>query len=537
MDPANRPVILVIMDGWGCRADEKGNAIARATTPNLRKLRESCPFTMLGAAGEAVGLPAGQMGNSEVGHLNIGAGRIVYQDLTRINRSIESGAFYENKVIRQTMETVSKKRSSLHLMGLLSDGGVHSHIDQLFALLMAAKRFGLSRNVFVHAILDGRDVPPANALKYIKELNDFCRANEVGRIVSIAGRYYTMDRDNRWERIRKAYDVYVYGRGDIAGDPAAALAEAYRRGETDEFVTPVSIVPPGGSPITISSEDTVLIFNFRPDRVRQITRAFLEEELETFDRGVTPVFPLVVTLTEYDKRFDCPIVFPPEYLHNTLGEWLSKNGYNQYRLAETEKYAHVTFFFNGGREKPFPGEDRFLVPSPAVATYDLQPEMSAHQVAGKACLEIARRKHSFFVINFANADMVGHTGNMEATIKAVEAVDRGVGLIAEQALKSGFRMLVTADHGNADLVRDPATGKPVTAHTTSEVPFILLDEHPTYNLRSGGILADIAPTVLELMGVQPPEEMTGRSLLYRKDSTHAHGQARDVVHGFHKRNN
>ncbi|NLZ28808.1 MAG: 2,3-bisphosphoglycerate-independent phosphoglycerate mutase, partial [Firmicutes bacterium] len=455
----------------------------------------------------------------EVGHLNIGAGRIVYQDLTRINNSIEAGTFFENRVIKQTLETVSKKRSSLHLMGLLSDGGVHSHIDQLFALLTAAGRSGMNQNVFVHAILDGRDVPPANALKYIKELDEFCRANAVGRIASIAGRYYAMDRDTRWERTKKAYDVYVYGQGDLAEDPFAALDAAYRRGETDEFVTPVSIVRPGGDPVRITSEDAILIFNFRPDRVRQITRAFLEKEMEEFDRGPEAVFPLVVTMTEYDKNFESPMVFPPEYLHNTLGEWLSKNGYRQYRLAETEKYAHVTFFFNGGREEPFPGEERFLVPSPAVATYDLQPEMSAPRVARRACLEIARREHSFFVVNFANADMVGHTGNMEAAIEAVEAVDRGVESIAEKALESGFWTLVTSDHGNADMVRDPVTGKPVTAHTTSAVPFILLGEHHPYNLRSNGVLADIAPTVLELMGVPLPEEMTGRSLLLAKGSS------------------
>ncbi|NLI69977.1 MAG: 2,3-bisphosphoglycerate-independent phosphoglycerate mutase [Firmicutes bacterium] len=515
---ANRPVILVIMDGWGCRAEKEGNAIAHASIPYLRHLGESCPFTLLGAAGEAVGLPEGQIGNSEVGHLNIGAGRIVYQDLSRINNSIEAGVFFENKIIKQTLETVGRKRSSLHLMGLLSDGGVHSHIDQLFALLIAARRFGMKQNVFVHAILDGRDVPPANALKYIKELDEFCSANAVGRIASIAGRYYAMDRDNRWERTKKAYDAYVYGQGVLARDPFAALDAAYRRGETDEFVAPVSIIQPGGDPIRITSEDAILFFNFRPDRVRQIARAFLEKELEEFDRGPEAVFPLVVTMTEYDKNFDCPVVFPPEYLRDTLGEWLSKSGCKQYRLAETEKYAHVTFFFNGGREEPFPGEERFMVPSPAVATYDLQPEMSAPRVARKACLEIARQKHSFFVVNFANADMVGHTGNMEATIKAVEAVDRGVESIAEQALKSGYWTLVTADHGNADMVQDPVTGKPVTAHTTSAVPFILLGKQNMYNLRSGGVLADIAPTVLELMGMPLPEEMTGRSLLLEKGS-------------------
>ncbi len=513
---SNKPVILIIMDGWGCSTQVEGNAIAQADIPNLKNYSHIYPFTLLGAAGECVGLPFGQMGNSEVGHLNMGAGRIVYQDLTRINRSIESGDFFHNKILIQAMEEVSNKGSSLHLMGLLSDGGVHSHIKQLFALLDMAGRFGHRENVFIHALLDGRDVPPSSGVKYVKELVQYCSESGVGRIASISGRYYTMDRDKRWDRIRKAYEAYVYGRGDLAEDPVDAVLAAYRRGETDEFVTPALIVPSGSSPKTISSEDTLVFFNFRPDRVRQITSSFLEKKIDDLDRGNEPVFPFIVTFTEYDGKFKCPIVFPSEYLKNTLGEWLSLKGYKQLRVAETEKYAHLTFFFNGGQEKPYPLEERYLIPSPKVATYDLQPEMSAPLITERVCEEISRRYYSLIIVNFANADMVGHTGNLAAAIKAVQAVDYGVGLIVDTGLQEGYRILITSDHGNADNMKDPKTGDTITAHTTSKVPLILIDKPSEHNLKNGGILADIAPTVLDLLGLPAPDEMTGSSLLCKK---------------------
>jgi len=511
------PVVLIIMDGLGCRSEIEGNAVAQAHTPNLKRFQSNYPFVLIRAAGESVGLPAGQMGNSEVGHLNLGAGRIVYQELTRIDKAIESGELWQNEVLQQAMEKVQQNNSALHLLGLLSDGGVHSHISHLFALLKMARNYGFQNNVYIHAVLDGRDVPPQSAIKYLEELKEFCKTYRVGTIASVSGRYYTMDRDNRWERTRKAYDTYVYGAGNVAEDPAESVKEAYRRGENDEFVTPVLIANSGEKPVTIQEEDALIFFNFRPDRMRQIVRTFLEKEIAEIDRGPEPVFPMVVSLTEYDPEYSLPVAYPPQYLRNTLGEWLSLKNCRQFRLAETEKYAHVTFFFNGGKEEPVPGEERCLIPSPSVATYDLQPEMSASEVAERACREISRRYYSFMVINFANADMVGHTGMMKETIRAVEAVDQGVGLIVEKALEEGYYVLITADHGNAEIMIDSETKAPQTAHSNSDVPFFLIDKTFSYTLKGGGILADIAPTVLDLMNLPLPQEMTGKSLLaYRK---------------------
>ena len=511
----NTPVVILIMDGWGYRQEFEGNAIAQAETPNFDAYARDYPFTQLGAAGEAVGLPEGQMGNSEVGHLNLGAGRIVYQEYTRIDKSIETGEFFANEVFLQAIERVKERNSSLHFIGLVSDGGVHSHIYQLFALLDMARHHGIGDQVNVHAVLDGRDVPPTSAPTYVEELQQYCQEKGAGRIASVAGRYYTMDRDNRWDRTRKAYDAYVYGKAEkMREDPVEAVKEAHREGENDEFVTPVLIAPEGEQPAQITSDDAIIFFNFRPDRMRQITRSFLDEEMEEMDRGNNPPFPLVITMTEYDAEFTSPIAFPPQHLGNTMGEWLGDKEHYQLRLAETEKYAHVTFFYSGGREEPFTGEERCLIPSPQVATYDLQPEMSAPEVADRACREIERRHHSLLVINFANADMVGHTGIMEAAMEAVEAVDAGVGKVVETARQEGFYVIITADHGNADIMKDPETGAPFTAHSNSNVPCILIDDRESYELlEKGGILADVAPTALELMGLPVPEEMTGKSLL------------------------
>lgn len=512
----DQPVVLIIMDGWGCRREAEGNAIAQAGTPNIKRFSRIYPFTLLDAAGEAVGLPPGQMGNSEVGHLNIGAGRIVYQTLSRIERSIDQGELFTNEVLGGAVKRASANGAALHLMGLVSDGGVHSHLRHLFALIDMAQLIRLEK-VYIHAILDGRDVPPNSAPVYLQKLMEYCAEKETGRIASISGRYYSMDRDKRWERTRKAYNAYVHGLGYLEDDPLKALTGAYERGETDEFVSPALIVPPGLSPAKIRSGDSLIMFNFRPDRVRQITRAFLDPEMDYFDRGEAPPLPYLVTMTEYDREFDSPIAFPPDYLKNTLGEWMSLQGCRQLRLAETEKYAHVTFFFNGGREEPFPGEDRCLVPSPGVATYDLMPEMSAFEVARSACDAINKESYPFIVINFANSDMVGHTGIMESAVRAVEVVDRAVGLVVDAALRKNYAVLLTGDHGNAEKMVDPHTGKPHTAHTSNPVPLFLVSTFPErFTLEKRGILADIAPTVLDLMKLPVPEEITGRSLLVKK---------------------
>jgi len=506
----NRPVVLVILDGWGVSPHREGNAIALAATPHMTRYWQEFPHTLLQAAGTAVGLPEGQMGNSEVGHLNIGAGRVVYQDLTRINLAIADGSFFRNPVLAKAMEKVGNG-SSLHLMGLLSDGGVHSHIDHLEALLRMAAGHGLQR-VFVHAFLDGRDVPPANARIYIEELEKTALALGCGQIATVMGRYWAMDRDRRWERVEKAWAAMVEGQGPTAGTALAALEAAYARGETDEFVQPTVIVDAGVPRARIREGDAVIFFNFRPDRARQITRSLVDPAFTGFAR---PVFPRVhfVCFTEYDPAIDAPVAFGPEKLVHTLGGVLAAAGKKQLRLAETEKYAHVTFFFNGGEEQPNPGEERLLVPSPKVPTYDFKPEMSAPEVTDAFLERIAWDRYDCIVMNYANSDMVGHTGVLDAAVAAVEAVDEGVGRVVEATLRRGGAVLVTADHGNAEEMREP-DGAIHTAHTTNPVPFILVSlEYRGARLRDGGILADVAPTLLQIMGIPKPAEMTGTSLL------------------------
>ena len=487
-----------------------------AKTPVMDKLMKEYPFVRGNASGLAVGLPDGQMGNSEVGHMNIGAGRIIYQDLTRITKAIEDGDFFENKGLLAAMDNCRKHDSDLHLWGLLSDGGVHSHITHLYGLLEMAKKNGLKK-VFVHAFMDGRDTPPASGKEYIQQLEDKMREIGVGQIASISGRYYAMDRDNNWDRIQKAYDSLVSGVGVMAKNPVQAMEDSYAEGVTDEFVIPTVITDEDGKPLSVVKEnDSVIFFNFRPDRAREITRAFCDDQFTGFDR---PFLPLTyVCFKDYDETIPNKIIaFEKEVIVNTFGEFLAKNGKKQLRLAETEKYAHVTFFFNGGVEEPNTDEARLLVPSPKeVATYDQKPEMSAPEVGMDLVEAIKSDKYDVIVINFANPDMVGHTGVIPAAVAAVERVDSLVG-DAVQAIKDVDGILfICADHGNAEQMIDYQTGEPHTAHTTNPVPFILVNADPSYGLAEGGCLADIVPTLIELMGLEQPKEMTGHSLLIRK---------------------
>jgi len=508
---AKSPLALVVLDGWGISGNKEGNAIFTADKPNIQELLEKYPHTKIKTSGEDVGLPAGQMGNSEVGHLNMGAGRIVYQELTRISRAIRNGDFFKNRVLQEAIAYVKERDSSLHLMGLLSDGGVHSHIEHLFALLELARREGL-KAVFIHAFLDGRDVPPANAREYITALEEKCNALEIGSIATVMGRYYAMDRDKRWERTRKAYQAMVYGDGLKAGSAAEAVEEAYKRGETDEFVTPTVILRGGNTVARIAEGDAVIFYNFRPDRARQITRAFVDEDFTGFDRGDGPPTVHFVCMAQYDKTIDAPVVFKPQKLVNTLGEVLSKYKLKQLRLAETEKYAHVTFFFNGGVEKPNPGEDRILVPSPKVATYDQKPEMSAREVTEVFLDKLAEEKYDVFIMNYANPDMAGHTGIMSAAVKAIEVVDECVGRVARALLAREGTAIITADHGNAEEMLDEE-GKTHTAHTTNEAPFILVNDALRDVKLRPGRLENVAPTVLQILGIPKPQEMTGEGLI------------------------
>lgn len=512
MVAANRPLVLIILDGWGLNDERENNAIAGARIPNISGLLERYPHTSLGTSGEDVGLPEGQMGNSEVGHLNMGAGRVVYQELTRISRSIREGTFYDNPVLLETVEKAREQGGALHLMGLMSDGGVHSHISHLYALLELARDQGLEK-VFVHAFLDGRDVPPANAEEYIVPLTEQMAKMELGKIATVTGRYYAMDRDKRWERVREAYRAMVEGRGFQAPSALEALQQAYGRGETDEFVKPTVITDAGGQPVgRIKSGDAVIFFNFRPDRAREITRAFVDEDFTGFERPADRPRVHFTCMTQYDKTIEAPVAFRPQVLVNTLGEVLSYRNLRQLRLAETEKYAHVTFFFNGGVEKPNRGEDRVLIPSPRVATYDLQPEMSACGVTDTLLAKLEDDVYDVIIVNYANPDMVGHTGVIKAAIEAVEAVDGCVGRAVEAVRQAGGIAIITADHGNVEMMRDSA-GEPHTAHTTNRVPFILVsDQHVGAKLRPGR-LEDVAPTMLQLLGIEQPREMTGRSLL------------------------
>lgn len=470
------------------------------------------PSTCLKASGEAVGLPEGQMGNSEVGHLNIGAGRVVYQEFTRISKAIREGEFFKNPVLIQAMTTAREKGVGLHLLGLLSDGGVHSHIEHLFALLDMASQNGVNK-VYVHAFLDGRDVPPDNALVYIKQLEEKLGQLGLGKIATVMGRYYAMDRDNRWERVEKAYQAMVDGQGVMAASAAAAVTQSYEDRVTDEFVVPSVVVDEAGEPVgVIKPGDAIIFYNFRADRAREITRAFVEPEFDNFNRVKGYLDPYYVCMTQYHKEITAPIAFPPQTMVNTLGEVLAKNGFRQLRIAETEKYAHVTFFFNGGVEEPNPGEDRILIPSPKVATYNLQPEMSAPEVTAKVVEAINSNNYKVIILNFANPDMVGHTGIFEAAVKAVETVDRCLEEIAEAVIKQEGVMLITADHGNVETMEED--GGAHTAHTTDEVPFILVSERlKDRELRKGGALEDIAPTILSLLGIPLPVEMTGKTLI------------------------
>lgn len=512
MAKLSAPVALVILDGWGV-GDEKdaNNAISQAHPKNMTNFFNSYPSTTLMCSGEAVGLPDGQMGNSEVGHLNIGAGRIVYQELTRISKDIRTKEFFSNRVLNAVCQQTKDNKGALHLMGLLSDGGVHSHIAHLYALLELAKSHNIAK-VFVHAFLDGRDVPPSSAGQYIEELENTMRQMGIGCIATIAGRYYAMDRDKRWERVEKAYAAMVYRQGERADNAGSAIQAAYERGETDEFVLPTVIDCDENA--AIKENDGVIFFNFRPDRARELTRALVDKEFTGFIRrgGVFNLF--FAAMTQYDETIDVPVAYPPQYLRNTLGEVFSKGGYKQLRIAETEKYAHVTFFFSGGEEKPFEGEERILIPSPKVATYDLKPEMSALEVTDRLVEEIEKQNFDFIVLNFANGDMVGHTGKLDAAVKAVGIVDECVARVAEAMRKTGGITCITADHGNAEMMFDYENNAPYTAHTTNNVPFIILsDKHKHLQLRNDGILADIAPTVLALVGIEVPQEMSGKNLI------------------------
>jgi len=510
--PVVRPVMLVILDGWGWREDRDGNAVRMARTPNLDRLRKEYPFVLLRADGEAVGLPRGQMGNSEVGHLNLGAGRIVYQELTRIDMAIADGSFFHNQELAALFGRVRERGTRLHLMGLVSDGGVHSQMEHLFALVAMARDRGV-REILVHAFLDGRDTLPTSGVEHVRRLQGEMDRLGAGTIATLVGRYYAMDRDNRWDRVQIAHAALVNGRGIRASDPVAALQEAYARGETDEFVQPICVERPGGGlQPRVGSDDGVVFFNFRADRARELTRAFTENGFDLFDVSGRPKLAGFLTLTRYDERFSLPVAFPPQQLDHILGQEVSEAGMRQLRIAETEKYAHVTYFFNGGEERPFPGEDRVLIPSPRdVATYDLKPEMSAFDVAEEVERRIAQGGYALIVVNFANGDMVGHTGSLEAAVKACEVVDTCAGRIIDAWLRAGGAAIVTADHGNAEMMVAPDHG-PMTAHTGSPVPFHLVDDdRRTGSLRSG-LLADVAPTILTMLGLPIPEAMTGSPL-------------------------
>ena len=510
-----KPVVLMILDGYGLNSSTKGNGVALAKTPVMDKLMTEYPYVKGYASGLAVGLPDGQMGNSEVGHLNMGAGRIVYQELTRITKSIEDGDFFENTELLGAIENCKKNNSDLHLYGLLSDGGVHSHITHVFALLELAKRNGI-KNVYVHCFMDGRDTAPDSGKDFIAKLYEKMEELGVGEIASVTGRYYAMDRDNRWDRVEKAYRALTLGEGNQAACGKCAIKASYEAGKTDEFVEPTVITKDGKPVGVIKDKDSVICFNFRPDRAREITRCFCDDEFTGFDRGSRKDV-YYVCFTDYDVTIPNKYVaFKKEKITNTFGEFLAANNMTQARIAETEKYAHVTFFFNGGIEEPNKGEDRILVKSPKVATYDLQPEMSALEVCDKLCDAIRSDKYDVIIINFANPDMVGHTGVVDAVVKAIETVDACVGRAVEAVKEKDGVMFICADHGNAEVLVDENTGEPYTAHTTNLVPFILVNYDNEYTLKENGKLCDIVPTLIDIMGMEKPAEMTGQSLLIKK---------------------
>ena len=512
---SKKPTVLMILDGYGLNDRVEGNAVKEANTPVMDQLMAECPYVKGLASGMAVGLPEGQMGNSEVGHLNMGAGRIVYQELTRITKEIQDGDFFKNEALLHAVKNAKDNGTALHLFGLLSDGGVHSHITHLFGLLELAKREGLE-NVYVHCFLDGRDTPPQSGKGYVQELTDKLAELGVGKIATVMGRYYAMDRDNRWDRVERAYNALTKGMGIPAESGVAAVQNSYNNGKNDEFVEPAVVMENGKPVATIEDGDSVIFFNFRPDRAREITRAFCCDDFTGFAREKR-IQTTYVCFTDYDETIpNKEVAFHKVAITNTFGEFLAAHGLKQARIAETEKYAHVTFFFNGGVEEPNEGEDRILVKSPKVATYDLKPEMSAPEVCEKLVDAIKSQKYDVIIINFANPDMVGHTGVEKAAIAAVETVDCCVGKAVAAIKEVNGQMFICADHGNAEQLIDYETGAPFTAHTTNPVPFILVNADPSYTLREGGCLADIAPTLIELMGMEQPKEMTGKSLLIKK---------------------
>lgn len=509
---SKRPIVLIILDGWGHREDPNGNAIAAAHKPNWNYLWATCPRMLISGSGRCVGLPEGQMGNSEVGHLNMGAGRIVHQDLTRIDESIESGDFFKNSTLIEAIQTANRNQKAIHVLGLFSPGGVHSHERQIHALLkLAAEQ--QAHEVYIHAFLDGRDTPPSSAESSLKKLNEECNKLKCGKIVSLIGRYYAMDRDKRWDRVQKAYDLLAEGKCDFhADDPISGLKLAYERGETDEFVKPTCIYKNSDKPVTINTGDVVIFMNYRADRAREITQAFIDPNFTGFVRHHQPKLAKFVSLTEYDANLKTAIAFPPEPLKNILAEYLSQHNLKQLRIAETEKYAHVTFFFNGGIEVAFPGEDRILIPSPKVATYDQKPEMSAPELTSHLVEAIKSNKYDVIICNFANPDMVGHTGNLPATIEAIEVIDQCLGKITHALKEVGGEAIITSDHGNAEKMYDDETKQPHTAHTHELVPVIYFGR-PAKMTQKEGKLSDIAPTMLYLMELPKPKEMTGSSLL------------------------
>ncbi|MGO5085158.1 2,3-bisphosphoglycerate-independent phosphoglycerate mutase [Oliverpabstia intestinalis] len=512
---SKKPTVLMILDGYGLNDKCEANAVCEGKTPVMDQLMSQCPFVKGNASGMAVGLPEGQMGNSEVGHLNMGAGRIVYQELTRITKEIQDGDFFKNEALLAAVKNAKENNSALHFMGLLSDGGVHSHITHLFGLLELAKREGLEK-VYVHCFLDGRDTPPASGKGYIEELQAKMKEIGVGEIATVSGRYYAMDRDNRWDRVELAFKAMINGEGVKGTDAAEAVQASYDAEKTDEFVLPTVIEKEGEPVATVQDKDSVVFFNFRPDRAREITRAFCDDDFKGFSRE-KKLDVTFVCFTDYDETIGNKLVaFVKQEIKNTFGEYLAAHNMTQARIAETEKYAHVTFFFNGGVEEPNKGEDRILVKSPKVATYDLKPEMSAYEVCDKLVDAIKSDKYDVIIINFANPDMVGHTGVEAAAIKAVEVVDECVGRAVDALKEVDGQMFICADHGNCEQLVDYETGEPFTAHTTNPVPFILVNADPSYTLRENGCLADIIPTLIELMGMEQPAEMTGKSLLIKK---------------------
>ncbi len=509
---AKRPVVLMILDGWGLREAAADNAISQANPVHFNQLLNKYPSTCLSSSGQEVGLPRGQMGNSEVGHLNMGAGRVVYQEITRISNAIEDKSFFTNPVFLHALEQARNNNGAVHLMGLLSDGGVHSHMQHLFALLQLCKQENINK-VYIHGYLDGRDVNPRSALVYINQLQEVMNNLGIGEIATLSGRYYGMDRDKHWDRVEATYQAMVLGEGNKAPNAYAAIESSYELKITDEFMEPVVIVDLEGKPTgQVKDGDSLIFFNFRADRARQITRAFVDDDFSGFERQVHPRITYVC-MTQYDASIQAPVAYAPQNLNNTLGEYLSSLGIKQLRIAETEKYAHVTFFFNGGVETANPGEDRILIPSPQVATYNLKPAMSAREVTDRVLLEMDRDYYDVIIMNFANPDMVGHTGVMDAAVTAVQVVDDCLGQIVQRILEKEGSCLITADHGNCEMMVCPVTGSPYTAHTTDLVPFILVsDQYVGYSLRSRGELRDIAPTLLTIMNLPIPEEMTGKPL-------------------------